>query len=88
MNKFLRNNNTLSGRLKDELIMMDIQKGKYFSLNHVATRIWDLLEVPMNLKEICDILVVEYKVDEAQCSEEVGELLNEMMKLGLVIELK
>jgi len=42
--KYTRNNDTIQGRLNDELVMMDIEKGKYFSLNPVATHIWDLLE--------------------------------------------
>ena len=45
--KYVRNSKTISGRLHDEMVMMDIEQGKYFSLNPVATRIWDLLESPL-----------------------------------------
>ncbi|HUX95290.1 MAG TPA: PqqD family protein [Bacteroidales bacterium] len=84
MVKYLRNSQTISGRLSDELVMMDIDKGKYFSLNKVATRIWDLLERPMDLKELCDLLKSEYEVNDEQCLSEVKEHLDEMIKLGLV----
>lgn len=84
--KFIRNNNAISGRLNDELVMMDIKKGKYFSLNPVATRIWDLLEQPISIKELCTRLTDEYDVEPGQCREEVQEHLEEMAKLGLVIE--
>jgi hypothetical protein len=86
MVKYIRNSQTLSGRLSDELVMMDINKGKYFSLNKVATRIWDLLEKPLDMKELCEILRLEYEVDEVQCQREVTEHLAEMIKLGLVNE--
>jgi PqqD family protein of HPr-rel-A system len=84
--KFIRNTNAISGRLNDELVMMDIRKGKYFSLNPVATRIWDLLDQPLTMEELCTRLTDEYDVEPGQCREEVREYLEEMSKLGLVIE--
>jgi Coenzyme PQQ synthesis protein D (PqqD) len=86
MRKYIRNNSTISGKLNDELVMMDIQKGKYFSLNPIATRIWDLLEKPLSLNELCALLMEEYEVEADQCLAEVAEHLEEMVKLGLVIE--
>ena len=82
--RFIRNNETISGRLHDELVMMDIQKGKYFALNPVATRIWDLLEKPLAHAELCSLLVEEYEVEEAGCSSDLQEYLEEMVGLGLI----
>jgi len=86
MTTYIRNNNTVSGRLSDELVMMDIDKGKYFSLNPVATRIWDLLELPLTIDELCGHLMEEYEVDAEQCRAEVTEVINEMVKLGVVLK--
>lgn len=83
--KYSRNSKTISGRLHDELVMMDLEQGKYFSLNPVATRVWDLLEKPMDSAEICSVLMDEYDVNAEQCVIEVEELLEEMGKLGLVL---
>lgn len=82
--KYTRNSRTISGRLHDELVMMDLERGKYFSLNPVATRIWDLLEKEKTLDELCALLTEEYDVESNQCMDEVRELLEEMEKLGLV----
>jgi hypothetical protein len=82
---YLRNNETISGRLHDELVMMDIQKGKYFSLNQVATEIWDMLEQPLSLEEICTSLTNSYEIDPVQCRKEVETHLSEMQKLGLIV---
>lgn len=84
MTKYFRNSKTISGRLHDELVMMDIDQGKYFSLNPVATRIWELLEQPMLPGELCNLLMEEYEVGADQCREEVEELLAEMVRLGIV----
>jgi len=84
MTKYIRNSKTISGRLHDELVMMDLDQGKYFSLNPVATRIWDLLDNPTTLHELCEILLKEYQVGFEQCQVEVSEHLNEMITMGLV----
>ena len=88
MPKYIRNDKTISGRLHDELVMMDISQGKYFSLNPVATRIWDLLEDSKGLAELCRVLANEYEIDFEQCSREVEEHLNEMVKMKLIVEIE
>jgi len=82
--KYLRNSKTISGRLDDELVMMDIEQGKYFSLNPVATRIWELLDNPMTLLDICMVLTYEYEVKEERCRQETREYLEEMVRMNLI----
>lgn len=85
MTRYSRNNKTISGRLHDEMVMMDLGQGKYFSLNPVATRIWDLLEKPLSVDELCQALADEYDVDHDRCRHEVTEHLAEMAQLGLLL---
>ena len=85
---YVRNTKTISGRLHDELVMMDIDKGKYFSLNPVATHIWDLLEKPLSAEELCEILMNEYVVESMQCLSEVSDYLTEMVKLELLFRME
>lgn len=84
MIKYIRNNEIISGRLHEELVMMDIDHGKYFSLNPIATRIWDLLEEALSLDELCGHLINEYEVDVERCKKEVEDHLQEMKKLKLI----
>lgn len=84
--RYIRNNKTISGRLHDELVMMDMDQGKYFSLNPVATRIWELLEAPVTLEALCGQLQEEYEVEGESCREEVSLLLDEMIRLRIVFE--
>lgn len=83
--KYSRNSRTISGRLHDEMVMMDLDQGKYFSLNPVATRIWDLLERELTVEELCVLLREEYEVESRRCFDEVSELLGEMERLGLIV---
>lgn len=83
---YYRNPETISGALHDQLVMMDIQQGKYFALNPVATRIWELLENPLSLEALCNALLEEFDVSPEQCQQDVREHLAEMQKLGLIAE--
>lgn len=86
MKTYIRNNNTVSGRLHEEIVMMDIDKGKYFSLNPVATSIWDYLEKPLSLDDLCENLQEEYDVSPEQCKTETEAHLKDMLKLDLIKE--
>ncbi len=82
---YRRKQETISGRLHDQLVMMDIDKGQYFALNPVATRIWELLEKPQTIEALCNSLLDEFEVDPGRCQKEVQKHLDEMAKLDLIV---
>jgi hypothetical protein len=84
METYIRNEETITGQLDSDLVMVDIEKGSYFSLNAVGTRIWELLENPLTVDELCHTLTEEFEVDDDQCHMEVVEYLAEMRKHDLI----
>ena len=84
MINYVRKEATVSARIEEELVMVDIEKGSYFALNPVATRIWGLLETPFSVENLCERLIAEYEVDPEQCRIEVEAHLSEMQQLGLI----
>jgi hypothetical protein len=75
----------LSAKLgEDELALLGASQGKYYGLNATATRIWELLETPRTLRELCDLLVSEFDVDRAECERETSDLIAELTAEGLV----
>jgi len=84
MKKYIRKNDAISGKLQDEEVILDIEKGKYFSLNPVATKIWEMLEQPLALDLLCKKLLEEYDVEPEKCRIETQAHLQEMLKLDLV----
>lgn len=50
--KFVRDNNMLTADLDGELCMLNSEQGKYFCLNSVGSRIWELLESPKSAEEL------------------------------------
>ena len=70
--------------IENTLLMMDLQKGQYFSLNAMATRIWELLEHPTTQAALVATLLVEYEVTAEVCSAEVETFLAELRQHNLL----
>jgi hypothetical protein len=70
--------------LDGELAMMDTDKGKYYGMNLVASRIWAMIKEPKRLNEIIETLVHEYDISSSQCKEDVLYFLDILKKEGLI----
>lgn len=55
--------------LDGEKVMMNLDKGEYFMMNEVGSRIWEIISEPINVRRIIDTLCSEYEVDEEICKE-------------------
>ena len=64
--------------MNGEIVMMDINKGKYYGFNVVGSRIWELIEKPLEVKKIILILLKEFNVDEQTCENTVTAFLNRL----------
>lgn len=87
MTKYVRNQSTVASKLDDELVMIDVDLGKYFSMNPVASSIWECIETPKSINEISETLLINYSVDEETCTKEVKTFLSELMSMKLVDEI-
>jgi hypothetical protein len=70
--------------VEESIMMMDIEKGSYYSLDGPAARIWALLETPRTLPEICAVLVDEFEVEPDACASDTAEFVEELHRLELV----
>ena len=55
--------NQVSSDLGGEVAILDLKGGTYYGLDAVGSRIWSLIQEPIKVKEIRDILVSEYEVE-------------------------
>lgn len=81
--KIIRHNDMLSAEIGGEAIMMSIEKGAYFGLNPIATRIWDLIDQPKSIAELIEVISTEYEVSDEQCSADVQEFVADMLARGI-----
>lgn len=82
--KVARNINIATNKIDDEVIMMSLEKGNYYSVNSIGTRIWNIIEQEKNVKEICDTLLQEYDIDKEHCEKAVIAFLEKMKTADLL----
>lgn len=71
--------------LDGEKVMMDLEKGRYFMMNQVGSRIWELIENPLEVNEIVNALLQEYDVSRDTCEKEVMNFLNKLNNANLIV---
>jgi hypothetical protein len=73
----------------DELVLLDATTGRYFTLNHVGGRIWELLATPRSAGDLAVRLRMEYDVQpatgEATLERDVVRMLENMLDAGLLV---
>lgn len=67
-----------------EKVMMDLDKGKYFMMNEVGSRVWEIIDISKSVKEIIEILCSEYEIDEEQCCNIVSDFLGSLNNAELI----
>jgi hypothetical protein len=64
--------------LNGEAVVLSLKNGKYYGLNGVGARIWELIQTPLSLAELESAILLEYDVDSELCKEQVSEFLKQM----------
>lgn len=85
MKTYSRSEQVIDGELDDHQVMIHLERGKYFGLNPVGKRIWEIISVPKSLDEIADTLTGEYDISRETCITEVQHFLDESIKSGIIM---
>jgi hypothetical protein len=72
----------LTAKVGEELVMMSAEHGKFLGLNEVGTRVWELIEAPCEVADLCRTLEREFEVTPEVCRAEVEAFLNELVENG------
>lgn len=74
----------LSAAVGEELVMMSVSQGKYFNLNGVGARIWELLAEPTSVEALVASLTAEFEVDADTARRETEQFLAELRARGML----
>ncbi len=66
-----------------ETILLDTQGGRYFSLDPVGTRMWQLIRKHGALRPVYEILLTEYAVEPERLESDLMALAAKMIEKGL-----
>jgi hypothetical protein len=79
-----RTASVLTAEIDKQIVMMDIESGRYLGLDDIGSVIWKRLETPRTLGDLVDSLVEDYDAERAVITQDVRELLKEMATQGIV----
>ena len=70
-----------------EVLMMHIDSGDYFSLNDVASFLWQELSQPRTVAALSAAVQAQYSVAPAVCEADVMDFCGNMIRDGLMLVL-
>ena len=66
------------------VVMMSVEQGKYYGLDSVGSRIWNLLEQPRRVAEVCAIIQDEFAVERETCERDVLDFVSCLLAAKLL----
>jgi hypothetical protein len=78
--------NVLFQDLGDESVLLSLDNDRYYGLDDVGTRMWQLLAEHSDVATVISHLLGEYagQVDEATLRRDLGELIAKLAEAGLL----
>ena len=78
-----RDDNWVGSEVEDSFVMVNIDSGKYVSLNATASAVWQALETPATQTDVEARVRAIFDMQAERCHESVTRLLDEMRRLEL-----
>jgi hypothetical protein len=76
--KIQKNGNYLEVIIDHELILMNTDNGRFYSLQDTGRRIWELLSDHKDLEKILKLLRGEYELNEQALMDDIYDLIDEI----------
>ncbi len=74
----------VSCNLNDEIAILNLDKAVYFGLEGVGAQIWQALDQPRTVADLCKLIQENYEVTAEQCEADILNFLQRMQEAGLV----
>jgi hypothetical protein len=74
-----RGSNVIAAEAGEDIVMVSIDKGRYYGVSEVAREIWQAIERPRKVADLIADLVDNYNVDWKLCEKETLSFLEELL---------
>ena len=82
--KVQRTKDVVSSDIDGETVMMSIEQGKYYGMDSIGSRIWELIKEPITMTDLCCKLVDEFDIDIPTCTKDVMKFMEQMDEEHLI----
>lgn len=81
---FRRSTQQVSCTINGEIAILSLERSIYFGLQGVGVQIWEALEQPRSVRDLCEGIIATFDVGPEQCQQDVVQILADMQGEGLV----
>jgi hypothetical protein len=74
----------MSTAVDDELVIIHFDSNAYYGFDVIGRRIWELIEEPLAVTDLCRVLCEEYDVAPERCESDVLSFLGELAQSQVV----
>ncbi len=74
----------VSSDLAGESVILSLKNGTYYGLNELGSVIWEFIQEPKTVADICESILQDYEVDSETCKSSVHALLSDLVDAQLI----
>lgn len=82
--KYIQNKEVFQSKIGEEVVMLDVDSGFYFSLNSVASYIWSLMKDEIEFDSLIDSLIQRYEIERSVCISDTRDILAQMLEKKII----
>jgi hypothetical protein len=71
--------------LAGDTALLHLHSGMYFTLNTVATAVWEAIQQPARVGELHGLILERYEIDAQSSADDLQRLLRELLAYDLII---
>lgn len=68
----------------DEVVLLDLDTGAYFGLNHVGAKLLSVLHSDGTVSNAIEQISERYKIDIQQVERDINELIEQLLEQNLI----
>ncbi len=77
------NRDHLVAELSGEMVILHMEKGVYYGLDKLGTRVWSLIQEHRTIDELVQTILNEYEVEPEQAERDLVALVQDLATNGL-----
>jgi hypothetical protein len=70
--------------LGDDVVILDLKAGLYFSLDNVGAKVWQLIQQPTTVSELREAILDAFEVAADVCQQDLLTLLRDLASRNLI----
>jgi CTP synthase (UTP-ammonia lyase) len=90
---YKKSDSIVSRKIADEFLLVPIKQNvgdleSIYTLNEVATRVWELIDGKKKVKEIQDKIVEEFEVTPQEAEKDLANLVKQLLAVGAITKVQ